>query len=82
VTTLKARLKTAGVRLYAVLVQRTAAQDPSSLNQRRIPSVPPTGNPVPVLTAQFVSELTEHSGGRMYRRNWDLADILKAARKR
>lgn len=72
---LKATLGTANARLYAVVVQRTDPHD-SPLSGRNGVSYPP-----PVLTAQLVSELTAESGGRIFKRNWDLKKLLAEARK-
>lgn len=73
--TVKAALDSAGARLYAVQIDR-------AIEQRRNPLGVPPALPVPVLTAELVKELAESSGGRMYRRNWDLKEMLQDARKR
>lgn len=71
-------LDEAGARLYAVVIQRT--DEPSFL------AAPRTGasslpKPSPVVTPQLISRLAERSGGRLFRRNWDLKKILALARK-
>jgi hypothetical protein len=72
---LKATLATAQARLYAIAVQRSDPNVP--------PLSPRTGvtYPFPVLAAQLLSELAEQSGGRLFKRNWDLKKILAEARK-
>jgi hypothetical protein len=76
--TLQAALSAVSARLYAVVVQRT--------NAFESPGTPRTGVspfpiPSPVITAQLMSQLTEESGGRIYKSNWGLKEILAAARK-
>ena len=72
----KAALGAASARLYAVQIDRAIEQ------QRRSPlGVPPSTLPVPVMTAQLMSELAEYSGGRFYCRNWDLKEILQHVRQ-
>ncbi|MCU1258770.1 MAG: hypothetical protein JWO80_1655, partial [Bryobacterales bacterium] len=64
-------------RLYAVVIDRSG-------NDKAGPPgrVLPTLHPFPASTAQLMSELAEHSGGRIFRRAWDLKEILKDIRKR
>jgi hypothetical protein len=78
-------------RLYVVAVDRSIEQNripggsslpyPPGLSPRgqRLP-VPQT-TPFPIATAQMLEQLAKDSGGHMYRRNWDLTEILEAARK-
>jgi len=70
-TTLKDLLRVAQIKLYAVVVQRTNNRPPAGR--------PPA--PFPTMTAQLVNQLTDASGGKIYRRNWDLGAILADARK-
>lgn len=65
-------LRTTRVRLFAVVIQRVDGQQ-GPLSAR--------AGGYPVMTAQFISQLTKESGGRIYRSNWDLREILAAARK-
>ena len=71
-------LSMANARLYGVVVQRVDAPGP--------PGIPRTGPaqlpaPAPLMTARLLSQLAEESGGRIFRRNWDLKEILAEARK-
>lgn len=72
---LKATLRTAQVRLYAVAVQRSDPNAP--------PQSPRTGVNYlfPVMTARLLSELAEETGGLVFERNWDLKKILAGARR-
>jgi len=72
---LKAAVRTSNARLYAIAVQRASTQ-PSPLGPPRIQA----SYPFPVLTARLMSELVEQLGGRIYKRNWDLKQILEDAR--
>lgn len=72
----KAVLGAVNARLYAVVIDRSAGERESPPGRQvRI------FQPFPGLTAQLMSELAEHSGGRLFRRGWDLKDILKELRK-
>jgi len=73
-SSLKVSLRAAGIRLFAVQVQRV---DP------RGAVLPPGagGYPTRALTAELVSQLAKDSGGRLFRRNWNLEEILRLARK-
>jgi hypothetical protein len=76
--TLEAMLGAANARLYAVVVPRINAPD--------VPKTTQTGEPIlsvpsPSLTAQLISQLAEKSGGRIFRRNWELKEILRLARR-
>jgi hypothetical protein len=72
---LKALLSSAGIRLYAVAVQR--------IDPHGSPLSPRTGvsYPFPVMTARLLSELAGESGGRIFQRNWDLKKILAEAHR-
>jgi hypothetical protein len=71
---LKLSLRAAKARLFAVVIQRVAAPE--------FPARPGINSyPFPAITAQFLSQLASDSGGRIFRRNWDLKEILTAARK-
>jgi hypothetical protein len=72
---LKNALRTAEARLFGVVIQRVPGPDspcPRGLS----------GYPFPVMTAQFLSQLARDSGGRIFRRNWELRKILAETRKR
>jgi hypothetical protein len=71
---LKLDLRSAKARLFAVVIQRVLApQVPGRPDLQRYP--------FPTMTAQFLSELAKASGGRVFKRNWDLKEILTEARK-
>lgn len=72
----KTALNAAHARLYAVAIDRSAAERASP------PGRPVrTLHPFPALTAQLMSELAEYSGGLTFRGAWDLKEILKELRK-
>jgi hypothetical protein len=68
-------VRTSNARLYAIAVQRASTQ-PSPLGPPRVQA----SYPFPALTAELMSELVAEFGGRIYKRNWDLKQILKDAR--
>jgi hypothetical protein len=72
---LKATLRTAQARLYAVAVQRSDPNAP--------PQSPRIGvnYPFPVMTARLLSQLAEETGGRVFERHWDFKKILAAAHR-
>jgi hypothetical protein len=71
---LKQSLRAAKVRLFAVVIQRVVAPE--------FPARPGMDSyPFPAMTAQFLSQLIIDSGGRIFKRNWDLKEILTVARK-
>ena len=72
--TVKAALAKASTRLYVVQIDRAIEQSKGPLRMRS-PTLPP------VITAQLISELAQYSGGRIYRRNWDLREILNDIRR-
>jgi hypothetical protein len=76
--TLQAALSAVNARLYTVMVQRTNA-----FERPGTPRIGPSSFPMPspVITAQLMFQLTEESGGRIYKGGWDLKKILDAARK-
>jgi hypothetical protein len=70
----RAALGAAKARLYVVVIQRVPAPE--------LPARPTIDNyPFPVITVQLLSQITADSGGRIYRRAWDLKSTLAAARK-
>jgi hypothetical protein len=88
---LKAAIGAADARLYVVAVDRSIEQrrSPSGSSPRHPLGLPSWSTRVPELqtttlpsaTAQILEQLAEDSGGRMYRRNWDLKEILREARR-
>lgn len=68
---LKTALEASHARLFAVQVTRDMTS--------RSAMPPRVDFPLPVATAQILSDLAEFSGGRIYRQAWDLKDILKEA---
>ncbi len=72
----RSALESSGARLYAILVDRSSEHRKSPVGALSESTVSP------VMTTQLVSELAKHSGGRIYRRNWDLKEILKEVRKK
>jgi len=72
---LKAAVRMANARLYAIAVQRANTQ-PSPLGPRPVQ----VSYPFPTLTAHLMSEFVEEFGGHIYKRNWNLKEILKDAR--
>ena len=71
---LRSSLRAARARLFAVVIQRVAAPE--------FPARPGVESyPFPAMTAQWVSQLASESGGRIFKRNWDLKGILTEARK-
>jgi hypothetical protein len=71
---LKLSLRGNKARLFAVVIQRVSAPE--------FPARPGMDSyPFPAITAQFLSQLATDSGGRIFKRNWDLKEILTAARK-
>jgi hypothetical protein len=73
--TLKAALSNVHARLYAVAVHRIDPRQ-TPLNPR-----PGVNYPFPTRTAQLLSELAAASGGRVYKRNWTLKEVLAEARR-
>jgi hypothetical protein len=72
---LKSALDAVDARLYGVAIDR-------AVQQRRNPlGGYPEISPSLILTTQLLSELAGYSGGKFFRRNWDLKDILEHARK-
>lgn len=67
-------LDRAEARLFAVPIQRAPA--PGNSGRRTLSSYP-----FPAATANILSALAKNSGGRVFRRNWDLKEILTDARK-
>jgi hypothetical protein len=76
--TLQAVLGSVDARLYAVVVPRANTLEPTGIPRT---GASPFPIPSPAITAQIMSQLTQESGGRIYRRNWDLREILAEARK-
>ncbi len=75
---LEASLKAADARLYAIMTPRIGPQQARPFPSR----IPNTGAYLtPVVTAGHLSELAASSGGRIFRRNWDLKEILEEGRK-
>jgi hypothetical protein len=72
---LESVVRASHARLYAVAVQRASTQ-PSPLGPPRVQA----SYPFPVLTAQLMSEFVAEFGGRIYKRNWSLKEILEDAR--
>lgn len=77
ITSLRSILSSAKARLYVAVIDRTAS---------RPPGLPPGTivyrHPVyPVTTAQLLEELAKDTGGLIYRRGWDLKEVLKEMRK-
>jgi hypothetical protein len=71
---LKLDLRAAKARLFAVVIQRVLPP--------QVPGRPDIHSyPFPTMTAQLLSELATASGGRVFKRNWDLKEILTEARK-
>lgn len=66
---LETRLRATGTRLYAVAIDRSAGAPRGAIAT------------YPAMTARFVRELAEASGGKLYSRNWDLDKIVESARK-
>jgi hypothetical protein len=62
---LKTLLAESQTRLFAVAITRVSGRAYS----------------FPVMTAQFLNQLTKDSGGKLFRGGWDLKSILAAARK-
>jgi len=75
--TLQSNLAAANARLYAVQIYRRSEDQPN-----RRGSVIPTFPSITASTERSIAELTEHSGGRLFRGAWDLRDIVKDIRKR
>ena len=77
ITALRSALSSVEARLYAVVIDRTVG---------RPPGLPPGSigyrHPVyPVITAQLLEELAKDTGGKIYRRGWDLKEILQEIRR-
>jgi len=73
---LRSVLKSTNARLYVAVIDRNASQPVTP------PGVIVRPRPLfPVLTAQLLEELATASGGRIYRRGWDLREVLQDIRQ-
>jgi hypothetical protein len=71
----KAALSGARAQLYVIVIDRSTIA-------RQTPVSPQVWTPrFPSLTAQLLGEIAEASGGKVYRRNWDVKPILAELRK-